>query len=157
VTASTLRKSHLFAGADRLDFLLGAMRAETERFGWLMEAWAVFPNHYHFVALAPERAETLTPMMRAIHSRSAIRANRLDATPGRRVWFQYRDTCLTNETSYLARLNYTHRNPEKHGVVRDARDYRWCSMAWFAENAEDGFRRTVLSFDASKVEILDDF
>ena len=32
--------------------------------------------------------------------------------------------------SYLARLNYVHQNPVKHGLVRVANQYRWCSAAW---------------------------
>lgn len=157
VTAATCGKAPFFKGDARLARLREALFSEAMRFGWNLAAWALFANHYHLVALAPEDASTLSALIRSVHSKTAIAVNKLDATPGRRVWIQYRDTCLTSEKSYFARLNYTHRNPARHGVVKDAREYRWCSMAWFLETSEAGFRKTVLAFDESKVEIQDDF
>jgi len=157
VTASTYRQARLFQSPERLDLLQETLLSEAERYEWNLQAWACFSNHYHFVALAPVNAGSLSSMLRAVHSRTAVVVNRLDGQAGRRVWSQFRDTCLTSERSYFARLNYTIRNPERHGVVKDAREYPWCSMAWFMERAEEGFRRAVMSFDESKVLIADDF
>ena len=72
--------------------------------------------------------------------------NRADDTPGRKIWFQYWETQLTFKRSYLARLNYVHNNPVKHGVTTEAKNYAWCSAAWFATNASPAFRATVDGF-----------
>jgi putative transposase len=157
VTAGTYGKAPLFDTPEKRDFLLQSLFDEAKRWEWRLQAWAVFANHYHFVAYAPDNAETLKRMITSLHSRTAVWLNRKDGTPGRRVWFQYRDTCLTYERSYLARLNYVHNNRVKHGVVGNAEDYRWCSMGWLLQNAPDGFRRTVLSFKYDKVKVEDDF
>jgi putative transposase len=157
VTAGTSGKHDLFDAPARLDLLLSALFEQAERFGWRLQAWAAMRNHYHFVATAPEDAATLKSMIGALHSKTAIAINKLDGTPGRKVWFQYWDSCVTYEKSYLARLHYVHQNPVKHGIVTDAEAYRWCSMGWFIREAESGFRKTVLSFPHDTVNVLDDF
>jgi len=157
ITAGTYGKRRFYDSPEKLDFLLGELFDSAEHFGWDLQAWAVMANHYHFVAHAPDDAETLNNLIMALHSKSAIWINKEDGTPGRRVWFQYRDTCLTYEKSYYARLNYVHHNPMKHGIVGNAKNYRWCSMAWFLQNAETGFCRTVLSFRSDKVKVYDEF
>jgi putative transposase len=59
---------------------------------WRLEAWAVFSNHYHFVAHSPETgqtAETLTQLLRILHVPTAEWVNKLDGTPGRWRDFGY--------------------------------------------------------------------
>jgi len=157
VTAGTHYKALLFDTAQKRDFLLASLFDEAERWQWELQAWAVMANHYHFVAHAPDDAKTLKRMLMSLHSRTAIELNKRDGAPGRKVWFQYRDTCLTNERSYFARLHYVHHNPVKHGLACDAASYRWCSMAWFTKEARSGFRRTVLSFRHDQIQIEDDY
>jgi putative transposase len=56
VTASTYNKQHLFRGGERLGVLERGLLRVMKDFGWQIEAWAVFSNHYHFVAHSPETA-----------------------------------------------------------------------------------------------------
>jgi putative transposase len=157
ITAGTYRKQHFFRQPDRLEVLQASLFEHAEEFGWRLEAWAFFSNHYHIVAQAPEDAKSLSPMLQSLHSKTAVYVNALDATPARKVWWQHRDTCLTYEKSYLARLHYVHNNPVHHGLVPIAENYRWCSMRWFVREAKPGFRRTVLSFKIDRLNIPDDF
>ncbi|NLD73217.1 MAG: hypothetical protein GX649_10925 [Chloroflexi bacterium] len=157
VTASTYHKAHLLDTPAKRDCVLQTLFAEAERWGWSLEAWAVLSNHYHWVGNAPEDATTLSRLVQSLHSRTAAWLNRHDGTPGRRVWLQYWDTCLTYERSYLARLHYVHHNPAKHGVVANAENYPWCSMAWFVAGATPGHRRAVLAFPIDRVNVRDDF
>jgi putative transposase len=109
------------------------------------------------VAQAPDNAKSLKRMLGSLHSKTAIWLNRRDGTPGRKVWFQYWDICLTYERSYLVRLNYVHNNPVKHGLIDNAENYPWCSMSWFVTNATAGFRKTVLSLKYDSVNVEDNF
>ena len=82
-------------------------------FGWQLEAWAVFSNHYHIVAHSPvaeDGAASLSQVLGLLHEKTAKHVNRLDGAAGRKVWQNFRETRLTYEKSYLARLNYTHQN-----------------------------------------------
>jgi putative transposase len=157
VTSSTYQKHRLFDTPAKLDFLQQTLFEETMRVGWNLEAWAVMANHYHVITQAPQGAETLKRWIAALHSKTAIWLNKLDNKAGRKVWFGYWDTCLTYDRSYLARLNYVHNNPVKHNLVTNAEEYRWCSMAWFVNNAELGFQRKVLSFKTDQVRVDDDY
>jgi putative transposase len=157
VTVSTYLKERIFNTPERLTLVLSTLFEQAERFGWMFQAWAVMQNHYHFVAQAPQNVKSLRTMLRAVHSKTAKAVNAEDGSPGRQVWYQYRDTCLTNEKSYFARLHYVHINPVKHGLVAAAEDYQWCSMGWLLQKANPAFRQTVLSFPCDRISIEDDF
>ena len=118
VTAGTYGRQKYFDTPEKRDFLLHSLFEEARLREWRFEAWVVFSNHYHFVAMAPDDARTLRPMLLALHSKTAIWLNKLDNKAGRRVWHQYRDTCLTHERSYLARLNYVCRTRSSTGLCR---------------------------------------
>ena len=125
VTAGTYRKVHQFHGDERRDLLHDLLLELAAEYGWSLEAWAVFANHYHLVARSPESgAESLSRFLKHLHSVSARELNKWDRAPGRKVWHNYRETELTFERSYLARLHYVHQNPVRHGLVRKACDYR---------------------------------
>jgi len=157
VTAGTYRKQHLFPDGAPLKMLHDALLHIADKYAWRLEAWAVFSNHYHFIAAAPEDASTLTTFIRELHSRTAVALNRYDAISNRKVWQNYWDTQLTHEASYLARLNYVHQNPVKHGMVPVASQYPWCSAAWFERMATPAQVKTVYGFKTDRVEVQDDF
>ena len=129
VTAGTLHKQPYFRGAERLRLLQEELFAAATAYGWELQAWAIFANHYHFIAYAPADATSLRQMLQRLHSSTARAVNRLDNIPGRQVWFQFWDTCLSYAASYYARLNYVHNNAVHHGLVPMAEQYEFCSAA----------------------------
>jgi putative transposase len=60
VTGATYLKRPIFAGAQRLEYLCDRLLELAEKYERLLQAWAVFPHHYHFVALSPAQAASLT-------------------------------------------------------------------------------------------------
>ena len=88
--------------------------------------------------------------------KTAEQLNLWDNKPGRKVWFQFWDS-HTYERSYLARLNYVHQNPVRHGVVAVAEQYKWCSAKWFSQNAPPALAKSVGSFKIDQVNVPDDF
>jgi len=157
VTGGTYRKEHFLDNDAKLDLAQDTLFAVAEEFGWQLQAWAILPNHYHFVAVAPEDSTTLRSLVGKLHMLTAKAFNRMDGTPGRQVWYQYWDSRITYERSYLARLQYVHTNPMHHGVVRVATEYRWCSAGWFERTAERSLRETVASFKTDRVNVMDSF
>ena len=157
VTAATYRKQRLFHDGSRLRMLHNALLTIADQHAWRLEAWTVFPNHYHFIAHAPVDAGTLVTFLRELHSRTAVALNRQDGTSERKVWHNYWDTQLTHEASYLARLHYVHQNPVKHGVVALASQYPWCSAAWFERTATPAQVKTIYSFKIGRIHVQDDF
>jgi putative transposase len=160
LTASTLHKAHHFRGRDRLRVLHRGLLTVARDFGWQLEAWAVFSNHYHFIAHSPSvapDAASLSDMLSVLHVKTAGWINRLDQTPGRQVWFNFRETRLTYQQSYLTRLNYVHQNPVKHGLVPVANQYPWCSAAWFERTASPAMVQSLYRFKVDRVRVADEF
>ncbi len=157
ITSATHHKAPIFTGAQNLTSLAKSLFELAPKYGWELQAWAVFPNHYHFVALSPENPETLKTLIRHLNSVTAIEVNQRTGVTGRKVWYQYWETHITYPGSYLARLNYVMNNPVRHGVVPRASLYQWCSAAWFEQRAESAFRRQVFATKTDRVSILDEY
>jgi putative transposase len=160
VSASTYLRQHHFRGKARLAVLHRGLLKVTADFGWQLEAWAVFSNHYHFVGHSPAdqaTAENLSRMLSLLHEKLTKWINRLESAPARKVWHNYRETRLTYAKSYLARLNYVHQNPVKHGLVPVANQYPWCSARWFERTARPSQIKTVYRFKTDQLKLPDDF
>lgn len=157
VTGATRNKCPLFRGRRALDQLQAAILRVAKEDGWNLEAWAVFPNHYHFVASGSPGAKSLRRTLKRLHGETACELNRVTSQPGRAVWFNFWDTRITFQKSYLARLAYVHQNAVRHGVARVANRYPWCSAAWFERTACSAQVSTIYGFKTDRVKIQDDF
>ncbi len=158
VTAGTYLKQHFFREPKHLDALQCKLLTVAREFKWQLEAWCVFSNHYHFVGHSPEKkAESLALMIKKLHSTLGIWINKLDGTPGRRIWHNYWDTELTYAKSYLARLHYTHANAVHHGLVSVANQYPWCSASWFEQTASVAQVKTVFGMKIDDIHVIDEF
>ena len=93
----------------------------------------------------------------AFESLRIVRFNRLDKSTGRQVWFNFRETRLTYQKSYLARLNYVHQNSVKHRLVPVANQYPWCSAGWFERTASTAMVKSIYRFKTEKLDVLDEF
>jgi putative transposase len=145
---NTASKAAFYSGA-KLDLLRDTALDLAKNYALILQARAFFPNHYHVVISFENSAMS--------HRELATRLNRIDRTPGRRVMYEFYDTHLTFEKSWLARLNYVHQNAVKHGLVPLANQYPWCSAAWFESNARSGFVKSVYSFKTDEINVPDDF
>ncbi len=86
------------------------------KYQYLLEAWVILDNHYHMICKT-SLGEFLPKIIATIHGKSAIEINKIDRTPGRRVWYQYWDYCIRSEQDYWRHFNYIHNNLIKHGYV----------------------------------------
>ncbi|MCF7849530.1 MAG: transposase [Kiritimatiellales bacterium] len=157
VTCGTYRKQHFLNTPEKITFVRNLLFELAQKYDWQLQAWAVMSNHYHFVAASPEDASSLKKMLSTLHTLSARELNRLDGTPKRRVWYNYYDSRITYEKSWLARLKYVHQNPVHHGVALHAENYAWCSAAWFAREAGNAFVKTVNSVKIDQVKVYDEY
>jgi putative transposase len=153
VTARCLDQRHHFSTPERRDFLHEKLHELATRYGWRLEAWAVLSNHHHFVTHSPPNSQeeassalSLQKFLRHLHGDTARYVNKLDGAAGRQVWHNFRETLITYEHSYYARLNYTHQNPVHHDLVPLAADWKWCSAAAFERAATSAMRKTIYGF-----------
>jgi len=157
VTGSTMYKEHFFKTPLELNLLETQLFELAIKYQWDLEAWALFSNHYHLITKTSQDPKTLRRFITHLHANTARELNKLNNQPGRKVWYQYRDTQLTYQKSYMARLNYVMQNPVKHGLVGLAENYPWCSAHWFAMNASTSYQAVIKSFKTDSVQVLDDY
>jgi putative transposase len=157
VTSATYQKILHFHTHERLQFLHDNLLQLAKGYGWQLQAWAVLANHYHFIAQSPSDPKNLSVFLSNLHVTTAKYVNEMDNVPNRRVWWQYWDSHITYQYSYLARLNYVNQNPVRHGVASEAMQYPWCSASWFQKTMHPSFCKTVKSFKIDTVKVIDDF
>jgi REP element-mobilizing transposase RayT len=71
VTAATLYKKPFFASEKKLTLLEDSLLSLAKQYQWQLEAWAVFPNHYHFVARSGNDSASLKRLLKHLHADSA--------------------------------------------------------------------------------------
>lgn len=157
ITAGTYKKQRFLNSHEKLQFVQDSLFEIADELGWRLQAWSILSNHYHFIAISPGKDAALTKFIGKFHTTNSKRLNHIDGTPGSKVWFQYWDSKITFQGSYLTRLNYVHYNPVHHGVAGDAVGYRWCSACWFQERAEKSFYQSVREIKTDRLKVIDDF
>ena len=157
ITSGTYHKELIFKQPEELNLLENLLFELAQKNNWKLEAWAIFPNHYHFIAQNIEHPESMQMLLKKFHGVSAIAINKMQNKKGRKVWYQCWDTKLTYPKSYMARLNYVMQNPARHKLVLQASDYNWCSANWFERNATRAYYKSVSNFKIDSLNIIDDF
>jgi putative transposase len=160
LTARTRQQQHLLATDSMKDWFQDKLLDLCGEFHWRLEAWAILSNHYHIVAHSPVSAEcgtSLGPMIQKLHSLTTKELNQREQQPGRaRLWQNYRETHLTFQHSYLARLHYMHQNAAHHGLVKMGSDWKWCSAAKFKAAVSPAWLKTISSFKYDQIAREDD-
>ena len=158
ITASTYQKRPHIHSDERKTQWTKALRFVLDKEGWLLVAGVVLSNHYHLLLRAPDTgAQRLSAMIASLHRFTARQWNAADHTPGRSVWWNYWDTCLTNEASYFARVNYIHYNPVKHGLVSRPELYPFSTYRMWLESWEPQLRHIEQGYPFDVVSAYDDF
>lgn len=155
VTGATHRKQQFYRDPTALDEPQEILFANAEKHDCFLQSWCLLDNHYHLVTRG--EGTHVKRMLSRLHAEAAIARNKRDGVRGRQVWFQFWDKTLTIEGSWLARLRYTNENAVHHGIVQDARTYRWCSAAWFERTAPVSFGKAVGSVKIDAVKIYDEY
>ncbi len=157
VTGGTYLKQSFLETPEKRSLVRDMLFEFAEKYKWQLQAWAVMNNHYHFIASSPDIPESLKILIARLHEYSAKKLNRLDNSPGRKVWHNYWDSHITHQTSFFSRLRYVHQNPVHHGVTNDASSYEWCSQHWLELHASRSFVNTLASFKTDLINVQDAF
>ena len=95
-----------------------------------------------------ENPSSLTKFTASCHKFTARQWNDEENASGRKVWWNYWDTCIRSEKDYDNRLRYIFWNPVKHGLVENPDDYPFSSYKDFLEQSD--------SFDFIGIEEVND-
>jgi putative transposase len=129
VTAHIYCREPVLTPSGRKRDWIAAFLKSASIYSWRVHAWVVLDNHYHILVQAPElTAVSLPKFISSYHKFTSHKWNREDITPGRRVWWNYWDTCVRSEREYRNRMFYIERNPVKHGLVLHGSQYPFSSF-----------------------------
>jgi len=121
---------------------------------FLILAYVIMPDHIHLVAAGELKPSQILRYVNGISAHRIISylkegghdssLHKLERESGQRghkysLWDHNADArLLTNEESLMQRINYTHQNPVRLGLVERAQDYRYSSASqWMGFPAED--------------------
>lgn len=142
------REDVFFRDADRSTYL-DWLRKYCDEHRVQILAYCLMTNHVHIVAV-PAADDGLEKVFRPLHTRYAMRVNRLRNWNGH-VW-QGRFFSSTLDDSYLwTAMRYVERNPIRAGMTDSAQRYPWSSAAAHCGLADD----PVLTRDPAWIELLD--
>lgn len=98
-------------------------------------AWAIMPNHVHWVLQLLQKDGTGEPVylediMRSIKRFSAVEINKSEGRKGKLWQKESFDTTIRNDIHLYNAIKYTINNPVKAGYVKDWRDWDgcWCNQ-----------------------------
>lgn len=119
-------KSRIFFTRDDATFFLGWLGDAAERYGLLIHAYVLMPNHIHLLA-SPRDAESLPRTMQSVGRRYVRYLNRRMERSGTLWEGRYRATVVDTDTYFMRVARYIELNPVRAGLSPDAAAYRWSS------------------------------
>ena len=122
--------------------------------GFLILAYVVMPDHLHIISDGEKKSSAVLRFVNGLVSRRIIdflkseghtaSLEKLRHASYRRgheysLWDHHPNVrLLTSESMFMQRVNYTHQNPVRLGLVERAEDYRYSSVrAWNRNPLED--------------------
>ena len=101
-----------------------------------IDAWVVLPEHMHCIWTLPENDADYSGRWRAIKiafSKSIPATERTSPVMEKRgergIWQRrYWEQTIRDDRDYAAHMDYTHFNPVKHGLARNAADWPFSSF-----------------------------
>ena len=132
ITGATYKKLSIMKTEARKSEWSSSFIIASEVYGWDVVAWVVLDNHYHVIVKAPEHsAGNLPKYVGSFHKFTARRWNDEDNAIGRKVWWNYWDTCVRSEQDFINRLKYVYWNPIKHGIADRPDEYMHSNYSAF--------------------------
>lgn len=146
LTFSCYRRLPLFLNDRIKDAFVDRLALTKTSLGFRLYAWVIMPEHVHLVLQTdqPElTAETILHSLKRHFSRKVLaRWRELDAAilprirdaRGQLHFWQTGggyDRNLTSEAEWREKIEYTHNNPVRRGLVMRPEEWRWSSSRWY--------------------------
>ncbi len=136
LTASIYHKASLMESPQRKAEWQDAFCEAAKIYQWQVIAWVVLNNHYHAIVQSPEHTRNLSKFVNSYHKFTARKWNGEDKLNGRKVWWNYWDTCIRSEHDYFNRLRYVFWNPVKHGLAETPEDYNFSNYKEYLDQLQ---------------------
>ena len=95
-----------------------------------LHAWCVLANHWHALVTC-EKFKLLLKEIGKLHGKASFYWNKQDNCRGRQCWHGCSDRIIRSKRHFMVARNYIHKNPVKHGYVKDWIDWPYSSFPEF--------------------------
>jgi putative transposase len=100
---------------DQAPYFNSNSKAGLLKFQIALYAWVLLNNHYHLL-FKIKKGEDLSKFINFLNGKSSFELNKSENTIGRKIWYQYWDHSIRDETDFWQHFNYIHNNPVKHSL-----------------------------------------
>jgi len=150
ITSVTEGRIPLFVNEKNLIILANIIVTEKERLGFLVSGYALLPDHIHLI-IKPGESANISRIMATIKALCAKAINARLNTTGK-VWqHQFMDHIIRTSKDYQRHIEYIHRNPLKHGLVNDIKEYRWSSWHQYQGTPPEDIKVDVLDIKPGRM------
>lgn len=136
ICSRTFGGEHYFYDVRRKNLVKEALLIAIGEYNPLIYGWVILNNYYHLLVRFLKDKD-ISVFIKRFQSLSSKRINELDGLKGRKIWYQYRENIITDESDFYTHFNYIHHNPIKHGLVNnwdELLNYDFCSYKdWHAK------------------------
>lgn len=156
VTARGNNKENVFYSESDYGRYLDYLGEYKERFGFAVLAYALMPNHVHFLLQIGQ--VPLSHIMQGLQVSYTQYFNRRHERVGHAFQGRYFARIIDSESYLLQAIRYINQNPLRAGLVQDLSAYKWCShtemlakearlvnreqvLRWFAADPQEAFSR----------------
>lgn len=116
--------------------LLDIIKEKSKKFNFSLIAYAILQNHYHLINQI-ENADRISKFIGEINGASARMLNKADSVIDRKIWWNYYDHAICDESYFFKHLNYIHQNLIKHSLSKSF-DYKFSSYsAWAKKKSKE--------------------
>ena len=161
ITTVTENRVPIFSNEKNIRILFGAISEYSYHYAIKIHAFVVLPDHAHLLITPTTDTFTISHFMKGVKGKSAREINRqrtvktletgtVETVPtnpnvgtdssvpvSTRVWqHQFLDHVVRNTEDYRTHVAYIHNNPVKHGLCKEAGEYKWSSYRYYM-NGED--------------------
>lgn len=115
---------------DSADLLYSSMEQCQKRVAHDLHAWVILPDHFHIVI--DSRTGDLSGIMQRTKMAFGAKWRMRKGRQRGRVWqHRFWDHIIRDQTDFNRRIDYTHYNPVKHGLVLSPFDWPHTSLHRF--------------------------
>ena len=136
ITAVTENRVPIFKSQRNIEILLSAFNLYREKYKYKIVAFVILPDHFHWLIVTDVSANIST-IMKSVKGYTAVKLG-----AGKLWQHQFLDHCVRQREDYTKHIEYIHKNPVKHGLARDVKEYIWSSF-----NNYEGSPAAVLKID----------
>ncbi|MDO9513312.1 MAG: transposase [Elusimicrobiota bacterium] len=148
-------KEKIFRDADDYKKFLDVIKKAKHRYGTIVYAYALMPNHYHLL-IETTRAN-LARLMHCVQTTYSVYYNNSHGRTGHVFQGRYK-AILVEKDNYLLRLSrYIHLNPVRAKMVKRPQDYIWSSFGEYSGLADSHVSEpefVMESFGSSSAESI---